>query len=114
MYGCNAFSAAKRPTSNPMSFWMEQDVLEYLLTQNVPYASVYGDIKRDKDGHLYTTGADRTGCMFCAFGAHLEKCPNRFQRMKETHPKQYEYCMKPVESGGLGMDEVLDFIGVDH
>ena len=68
----------------------------------------------EKDFEFYTTGVSRTGCMFCAFGAHLESCPNRFQQMKETHPKQYEYCMKPVEAGGLGMAEVLDYIGVDH
>ena len=63
---------------------------------------------------LATTGAERTGCMFCGFGCHLEKSPNRFQRMKETHPKQYEYCLRPVEQGGLGMAEVLDYIGVDY
>ena len=34
--------------------------------------------------------------------------------MKETHPKQYEYCLRPVEQGGLGMAEVLDYIGVDY
>lgn len=61
---------------------------------------------------LTTTGCSRTGCMFCMFGVHLEKEPNRFQRMKQTHPKIYEYCMKPMEDGGLGLAEVLDFIGV--
>lgn len=52
--------------------------------------------------------------MFCAFGAHLESCPNRFQQMQVSHPKQYDYCMRPVDQGGLGMAEVLDYIGVDH
>lgn len=60
------------------------------------------------------TGVSRTGCMFCAFGAHLESCPNRFQQMQVSHPKQYDYCMRPVDQGGLGMAEVLDYIGVDH
>lgn len=27
-----------------MSFWTEQDVLEYLKTRNLEYAKVYGDI----------------------------------------------------------------------
>lgn len=44
MYGCNAFDK-KRPTSQPMSFWTEQDVLLYLLVNKVKYASVYGKIK---------------------------------------------------------------------
>ena len=50
--------------------------------------------------------------MFCAYGCHLEKEPNRFQMLKQTHPKVWEYCMKPVEDGGLGMREVLDYIDV--
>ena len=50
--------------------------------------------------------------MFCAFGAHLEKEPNRFQKLKETHPRVWDYCMRPVEDGGLGMKEVLDYIYV--
>jgi len=65
-------------------------------------------------GKLRTSGADRTGCMFCMFGCHLEKEPNRFQRMKETHPKQYAYCMKSVEKGGLGIKEILEYIGVPY
>lgn len=109
--GCNAFKAG---TSAPMSFWTEQDVLEYILKYNLDYAPVYGEIKRDENGLLYTTGESRTGCMFCMFGCHLEKAPNRFQRMKETHPRQYAYCMKSKEDGGLGLAEVLDYIGVDY
>lgn len=111
--GCNAFDA-KNPSSKPMSFWTEQDVLEYIRRFKIPYASVYGDIVEDENGKLYTTGLDRTGCAFCAYGAHLEKEPNRFQRMKVTHPQLHDYCMRPWERGGLNMAEVLDFIGVKH
>lgn len=111
MYGCNAFSK-KRPTSQPMSFWTEQDVLLYLKRFNIPYASVYGEIVEDDKGNLHTTGCIRTGCVFCAFGAHLEKEPNRFQRLRQTHPKLWEYCMKPWSEGGLGMKEVLESIDV--
>ena len=110
-HGCNAFES-KRPTSQPMSFWTEQDVLQYLKDFNVPYASVYGEIKEDENGKLYTTGCYRTGCVFCAFGCHREKEPNKFQRLHETHPKLWEYCMKDWGDGGLGMKHVLDYIGV--
>ena len=95
-----------------MSFWTEADVLEYLYTYNIPYASVYGDIVRTDGGGWSTTGEQRTGCVFCAFGAHLEKAPNRFQRLKITHPKLWSYCMRPWEEHGLGMKTVLDYIGV--
>ena len=122
--GCNAFES-KKPKSQPMSFWTEQDVLEYIVKYEVPYASVYGQIQEEGEleGQMFidgfhtklcTTGADRTGCMFCMFGCHLEKEPNRFQRMRETHPKQYAYCMKPVEKGGLGIKEVLEYMGIPY
>ena len=109
--GCNAFSG-KNPSSQPMSFWTESDVLEYLYTYHIPYASVYGDIVRTDGGGWTTTGEHRTGCVFCAFGAHLEKAPNRFQRLKITHPKLWDYCMRPWEEHGLGMRRVLEYIGV--
>lgn len=109
--GCNAFDS-KRPISNPMSFWTENDVLEYLVKHNVPYASVYGEIQQDKNGKYYTTGRDRTGCVFCGFGCHNEKEPNRFQMLKQTHPKLWEYCMKDWDKGGLGMKNVLEYINV--
>lgn len=106
--GCNGFNK-KRPTSQPISFWTEQDILQYIKEFNIPYASVYGEILQDEKGKYYTTGCDRTGCMFCMFGVHLEKEPNRFQRMKITHPKIYEYCINK-----LGLREVLDYIGVKY
>ena len=53
-------------------------------------------------------------CIFCGFGAHRDKCPNRFQQLKETHPKIWDYCMKDWDKGGLGMKEVLDYINVPY
>lgn len=120
--GCNAFEVA-RPSSSPMAFWTEQDVLEYIVKFNLDYAKVYGEIRQDESGKYYTTGVDRTGCIFCMFGCHLEKEPNRFQRLKETHQRQYEYCIgggEMVESkwqpnrDGLGLGKVLDYIGVKY
>lgn len=131
--GCNAFDG-KDPKSKPMSFWTEQDVLQYIKEEQIPIASVYGDVVYENDPdqmriedfgtdgggneRLATTGCDRTGCIFCAFGCHLEKEPSRFQRLKETHPRQYEYCIgggeydengvwKPNKQG-LGMGHVFD------
>ena len=110
--GCNSFDA-KNPISKPLSVWTEQDVLKYLKDYDIPFASVYGEILVNDDGTYYTTGYSRTGCVFCGFGCHLEDAPNRFQRLKETHPKLWEYCMKPLESGGLGMKDVLNYIGIE-
>jgi 3'-phosphoadenosine 5'-phosphosulfate sulfotransferase (PAPS reductase)/FAD synthetase len=147
-YGCNAFDAkGDNQSSNPLSFWTEQDILHYIKKYNVPYCSVYGDIVIDEkvDGEnilegqinlidyldcyeeedkLKTTGCNRTGCIFCMFGCHLEKEPNRFQSLKETHPRQYEYCINGGEYNeegkwqpskeGLGLAKVLEYIGVDY
>ena len=124
--GCNAFES-KHPHSKPMSFWTEQDVLRYIKENNIPICSVYGDIVPDsgeeiegqmeladfglsKDVRpLKTTGCDRTGCMFCGFGCHLNN-DDRFYRMKETHPQIYDYIMRPKEEGGLNYKEVIDWI----
>ena len=108
MSGCNAYMK-KKPSSQPISFWLEQDVLQYLKYTGIPYASdVYGEI-REKKGRLITTGAERTGCMFCMFGVHLERRPNRFEQMAATHPKQYDFCMNRLGCGG-----VLDYIGAAY
>lgn len=113
-HGCNAFDAVT-PKSMPLSFWTEQDILEYITRFDVPYCPVYGNIVVDeKTSKRKCSGFDRTGCMFCMFGVHLEKEPNRFQRMKVTHPNQYNYCMKPVSEGGLGLREILTKIGVPY
>ena len=111
VHGCNAFDT-KRPTSQPLSFWTEQDILEYIKKYNLPYAPVYGEIVQDDKGKWQTTKCSRTGCVFCMYGCHLEKEPNRFQNLKITHPKLWQYCMKPMSEGGLGLKEVLEFIGV--
>lgn len=122
--GCNGFDL-KIPKSTPMAFWTEQDVLEYIYKNNLPIAEPYGEVIETEcqltfDGEqckYATTGCDRTGCMFCAFGAHLEKGKTRFQRLKETHPKQYNYCLNGGEfvnglwqpnKQGLGMRYVFD------
>ena len=131
--GCNGFEM-KNPISNPMSFWTEQDVLQYIKENNLKIASVYGDIVyKDNPSQmrleefgcvgcgnekLCTTGCDRTGCIFCGFGVHLEKGESRFERLKKTHPRLYEYCLYGGEydengiwkpnNQGLGMKHIFD------
>ena len=108
-HGCNIFDGNKIKSA-PMSFWTEQDVLEYLRRFKLPYAPIYGEIVEDSNGHLRTTGCDRTGCVFCGFGCHIEKEPNRFQRLKDSHPNLYRFCMRPLDQGGLGLKDVFDYI----
>jgi 3'-phosphoadenosine 5'-phosphosulfate sulfotransferase (PAPS reductase)/FAD synthetase len=100
-HGCNAFDN-KKPVSMPLSFWLEEDIWEYIHRFNIPYC------------RIYDMGYIRTGCIFCMFGVHLEPEPNRFQRLQKTHPKLWRYCMKEWSAGGLGLRQVLEYIGVPY
>jgi 3'-phosphoadenosine 5'-phosphosulfate sulfotransferase (PAPS reductase)/FAD synthetase len=125
--GCNGFEM-KSPISNPMSFWTEQDVLTYIYENDIKIAEPYGNIVTEDNQipfagcacTLCTTGCHRTGCIYCGFGAHLEKGEGRFERLKRTHPKQYDFCInggaydtdgiwKP-DKRGLGMGHVFDVL----
>lgn len=100
-HGCNSFDS-KSPTSQPMSFWTEQDVLTFIKQSGIQIADVYGDIvpMSDKpEAPLCCTGCDRTGCTFCGFGAH-NKNDNRFLTLAELDLKKYEYSM----NGGQWVD----------
>lgn len=95
--GCHSFARVAGAISTPMAFWLEQDVWDYLKQYSIPYSSIYD------------MGYDRTGCMFCMFGVHMEKGENRFLRMRKTHPKLYYYCIHT-----LRLDRVLDYIRIPY
>ena len=71
------------PSSSPLSIWTEQDIWDYIHRFGLSYPSVYD------------MGYSRTGCIFCMFGITIDR--ERFLRLKATHPKQWEYCMKERE-----------------
>lgn len=136
VHGCNGFDR-KEPISKPISFWTEQDVLEYIREYKIPICSVYGDVVIDYEAQgqlegqmrideledaseyglfdmerplLKTTGCDRTGCVLCGFGCHLEKEDNaRFLRLKETHPK-FHNLLYILKNNGVTYAEAIDWI----
>lgn len=93
-------------------------------------ADIYGYIGYlDKDGFFYneplfmddmkltTTGAKRTGCVFCMFG--ITQDTERFLRLKEVEPKKYDYVMRGgkfdekglwIPHNGLGYKFVIDWL----
>lgn len=126
--GCNAFDVT-RPHSNPMSFWTEQDVLLCIKENSLPICSVYGEIVPDYEAMgqcenqmsfadfgifdnerplLKTTGCQRTGCVLCGFGCHLEK-ESRFLRLKETHPK-FHNLLYVLKNNGVTYAEAIDWV----
>lgn len=79
---------------------------------------IYGEILCSQNGKLYTTKAQRTGCSMCGFGIHKEKRPHRFDRLRESNPREWHYWMYEVctdETTGehYGWGRVLDYIGVE-
>ena len=112
--GCNGFDL-KEPISNPMSFWTDSDVLEYIKLNKIKMCSVYGEIIPDNDSPdqcegqisfadlglfdkkvIYTTtGCERTGCVACGFGLHREKRPNRLELIDEvSNPKLRDFILR--------------------
>lgn len=94
--GCNPFDA-RRPTSTPLGIWTTEDVWAYIRTRGLPYSAIYD------------LGYESTGCAYCGFGVVREDRPNRFERLRETHPKMYRYCMDRI-----GMRDVLEYVGIPH
>ena len=93
------------------------DIIPYKPIESIVPA-VYGEIKKDYNGNLRTTKAQRTGCSMCGFGVHLEERPHRFDRKREENPKEWEYLMyhlvKDEKTGEkYGWGKVLDYIGVE-
>lgn len=129
MTQCNTFTG-KTTRSSPMLFWTDEDVYEYARIYNVELCDVYyrrgflegkmvacdspfSDLPSVDDAEglnievVEINGEKRTGCMFCGFGAHLEKGLNRFQKMSVTHPRQHAIVMDR-----MGMREAMEMINV--
>lgn len=124
--GCNVYDGSTIK-SQPLGPWTKQDILrfayehlgeEIMVRDGSSYifdiCSVYGEIVLDAQGIFHLTGEQRTGCMYCGFGITEEPEPNRFQRMQSIYPKRYDLCMRPVDDGGLGLKQVLQYMDVPY
>ncbi|MCI9421939.1 MAG: hypothetical protein HFG81_04385 [Dorea sp.] len=70
-----------------------------------------------------TTGCNRTGCVYCGFGCHREKSPNRWELVEKLSPPAIiDYMMRgggfdekgiwKPDNRGLGFWFVVEWINV--
>ncbi len=137
--GCNYFGQSTI-RSAPFAIFNRQDILKLALEIDEWYKNhyravlaekagvnicslpesiipeVYGEIKTNTKGELYTTKAQRTGCDMCGFGVHLEKRPHRFDLLRERNLKAWEFwmyrCCTDENGNPFGWGRVLSYIGV--
>lgn len=85
--GCNAFSDdLKKVHSAPLSIWTGADCWAYIRKYDVSYCPIY-DVQ----------GIERTGCVFCGFGAQMNA--SRFRVLYERYPKLYRMAMNYTNNG---------------
>ncbi len=115
--------------------------MEYIFNSHIPIADVYGEVTADfgeaqpqgntMDMGIFdvgkpifdTTGCDRTGCVFCGFGCHREKSPNRWELAEKlSNPEIIDYMMRggafnekgiwKPDNRGLGFWFVIEWINL--
>ena len=106
--GCNNYKGGK---CQPLGFWTEQDILEYIVKFDLEISSIYGEIKINEEGKYYTTREKRTGCVACAYGCSMWKTDedNRYLRLEKTHPKLHNHVIN-----NLGFKEVLEYMNIKY
>ena len=107
-HGCNIYNT-KDAKSRPLSIFSEKDIWAYIKHFKLDVASIYHPKYLD---NTLVSGEKRTGCAYCAFGAHLEdKNNNRFTRLQQRKPKQFKKMMA-LENNGVSYGSVLKSLGV--
>ena len=118
--------------------------MEYIHYYRLPIASVYGEVladygpggkaqgeKNTPDLGLFdlgkpvysTSGCNRTGCVYCGFGCHREKSPNRWEIAERfSNPAVIDYMMRggafnekglwKPDGRGLGFWFVIEWINI--
>ncbi len=94
-YGCNQFNEGKEK-SLPLSFWLNRDIKNYIRKYKLNYCK------------LYDMGEKNLGCIYCLFGIHFDKSPNRIQRMYNIESKLYNYALNKLK-----YKMVLDYMNID-
>ena len=79
---------------NPLGIWTDDDIWEYIRSENVPYSSLYERTYRDRSGN--ERKVKRNGCFGCATGIAYED--NQMAVLRQIEPRIWERLMR----GGMG------------
>lgn len=93
-------------TCTPIGHWTVNDVLKYIKENHLPLPHIYGEIETDENGNYYTTLFQRTGCLCCPVGSHLES-PNKFQLLREFDRETWDFVIND-----LGYGKVLEYFDI--
>jgi len=74
---------------NPILTWTEEEVWEFIHTENIPYCS------------LYDQGYKRLGCIGCPMNTHRRKELERYPKYKENYLRAFTAMLKERERKGL-------------
>lgn len=106
-----------RPMCRPLGDWMTQNIYQYIYQNNIELSEAYGNLSVDGElpGQVFLPGTcnnckyrmhgiDRTGCIMCAAGAHLNNF-QKLQSVKKYNPKLFYYVYEE-----LGMKRLVELV----
>ena len=75
---------------NPLAFWTDDDVWEYIRKYDLEYSPLYDIEYTDSDGHKQHI--KRNGCIMC--GTDIQYRDNHLSILRQTHPRAWRVCME--------------------
>lgn len=91
---------------NPIIDWLEEDVWEFIKTENVPYCGLYGDITKNYS----CTGKKRLGCIGCPMNTKSKQEFVEYPQYKKLYIKAFDrMVLRLVGSDWKTGEEVFDW-----
>ena len=95
--GCNVFK--ERPSSHPLSIWMEKDIWDFIKMYDIKLADIY------------YKGVMRTGCVACDFGCQFRN-DRRLEILYSQYPKYYQMIMSFMNNGVTYREAIRKLIAI--
>lgn len=101
--GCNVFNNRdkRKQNSTPLAIWTEKDIYDCMEKYNIEIADIY------------KKGAERTGCMFCLFGAQCNRA-HGLRLLYKLYPKWYNTFMQYTNNGVTYREAARKFLATHN